>query len=128
MSTIRSRNAAKVLPPAVLREVQRYAAGMSLWVPVVQTRAEKRRLKVLALRANGLKQREIAVLVGLSVGRVKAILKADRQAAARVVAAPASQPVQAGTCPGPDERRSGRHGATAPSRAAAPADTMRGGA
>lgn len=75
------RNAAQVLPKPLLREVQRYAAGVSLWVPVVTPRAQQHRMQVLALRAQGLKIREIATEVEISQRQVKSILHRDRHEA-----------------------------------------------
>ena len=80
-NTIQSRNAAKVLPTALLREVQRYAAGVSLWIPVAVPRALQRRAKVLALRAQGFKIREIASIVGISIRQTQSILTRDRREA-----------------------------------------------
>lgn len=66
------RNAAEVLPPDLLAEVQKYCTG-SLWVPETESfHAERRRLVEGLLRRN-LPVSEVARLADLTRRRVRQI-------------------------------------------------------
>jgi predicted transcriptional regulator len=71
-------NAEKVLPPELLKEIQRHYCGV-LWVPSPNKYFEDRRKLVVALRQKKVTSREIAQLAGLSVRRVNQILREEKK-------------------------------------------------
>lgn len=68
------KNAADVLPKALLREVQRYHGGM-LWVPIVAPFHKRRNDLIQRLRASGVTVAEIAGLCKVSERRIRQILQ-----------------------------------------------------
>ncbi len=66
-------NAKDVLPPELLREVQKRVTGL-LWVPSNRQFYVLRRRLVLALKDQGVVTREIAKLAGVTPRRVRQIL------------------------------------------------------
>lgn len=84
--TKRYRNAAGILPKAVLAQVQEYAAGLTLYIPYPVRRQDVTRLKVLDLRMQGYSLTQIARRVGCTKQNVLRILKVDRQRALALLA------------------------------------------
>jgi Mor family transcriptional regulator len=84
-SVKRYQNAAKLLPKALLQELQQYAAGKMLYVPYPITRREFNRLKVLDLRAQGYSLNQIAFRMGMTRQGVCRILRQDRQRALAIM-------------------------------------------
>ncbi|MHB9129978.1 MAG: hypothetical protein ACYDBB_02675 [Armatimonadota bacterium] len=84
-SVKRYQNAAKLLPKALLQELQQYAAGKMLYVPYPITRREFNRLKVLDLRTQGYSLNQIAFRTGMTRQGVCRILRQDRQRALAIM-------------------------------------------
>lgn len=74
----RYANAEKVLPPELLKEVQKYHTGV-LWIPTPGRFYQERRRLVIALRGQGIDTKEIAHLSGITVRRVNQILASERK-------------------------------------------------
>lgn len=80
----RCRSAAEVLPPALLREVQKHYQGL-LWVPVVKRRdrrtAERatRDSRIVRESRRGAATDRLAKKYGLSRERIRQILRRPRQ-------------------------------------------------
>ena len=66
-------NAKNVLPPELLREVQKHFTGM-MWVPAHPQFFALRRQLVLELKGQGVLTREIAKLAGVTTRRVRQIV------------------------------------------------------
>ncbi len=66
------RNATFVLPPKLLKRVQKYYSGL-LWVPPVSTK--RRDKEILMLSRKGLRTSQIAEVVHLSIRRVQQVLR-----------------------------------------------------
>ena len=71
-------NAKHVLPPALLREVQRFFVGR-LYIPARENIAMRRRTLVLTLATRGLNTKEIAERVHVSRRWVQQILHDERE-------------------------------------------------
>ncbi len=71
---MRYTRAEKVLPPKLLKEVQKHHTGL-IYVPGDPGYYERRNCEVARLRQQGLSTREIAEKVFLSERRVQQILK-----------------------------------------------------
>jgi len=84
-SVKRYQNAAKLLPKALLQELQHYAAGKMLYVPYPISRRDFNRLKVLDLRTQGYSLNQIAFRTGMTRQGVCRILRQDRQRALAIM-------------------------------------------
>ena len=71
-------NAEKILPPELLKEVQKHYTGI-LWIPTPSRFYKERRQLVIALHLQGIKSCEIANLAGVTIRRVNQILAAERK-------------------------------------------------
>jgi len=67
-------HAEKVLPPELLREVQKHHTGL-LYVPGDSTFYEKRDLEIVRLRRQGFSAQEIAERVYLCPRRIRQIIR-----------------------------------------------------
>jgi hypothetical protein len=74
----RYANAEKILPPELLKEVQKYHTGV-LWIPTPSRFYQKRRRLVIALHDQGINTKEIAQLAGVTIRRVNQILASERK-------------------------------------------------
>jgi hypothetical protein len=74
----RYANAEKILPPELLKEVQKYHTGV-LWIPTPSRFYKERRRLVIALHGQGINTKEIAQLAGVTIRRVNQILAAERK-------------------------------------------------
>jgi DNA-binding NarL/FixJ family response regulator len=74
---VKYTNAEEVLPPDILRRVQRYHTGY-LYVAGTREFYAKRRRTVMDLHRRGLSTREIAEKVHLCVRRVQQIIRENR--------------------------------------------------
>jgi predicted transcriptional regulator len=74
----RYANAEKILPPELLKEVQKYHTGV-LWIPTPSRFYQERRQLVIALQGQGIASKEIADLAGITIRRVNQILAAERK-------------------------------------------------
>lgn len=75
---VKYANAAGILPPELLKEVQKYHLG-ALWIPSPGRFYAERRELVLALHKQKFSAKEIAPLAGVSLRRINQILQRDRQ-------------------------------------------------
>jgi hypothetical protein len=71
-------NAEKILPPELLKEVQKYHTGV-LWIPTPSRFYKERRRLVIALHGQGIDTKEIAHLAGVTTRRVNQILASERK-------------------------------------------------
>ena len=78
-------SAAQILPKPLLEEVQRYAAGKTMYVPYAVSRRDFNRMKVLDLRMQGFSVSQIAYRMGLSRRGVSKILQRDRERAQSIL-------------------------------------------
>lgn len=78
-------NAADVLPPELVREIQKHFYGI-LWIPSPDTFYLQRRDLVHALKSQGIGPKEIANLAGISLRRVYQILRDNKQDVRRLEA------------------------------------------
>jgi hypothetical protein len=74
----RYANAEKILPPELLKEVQKYHTGV-LWIPTPGRFYQERRRLVIALHDQGINTKEIAQLAGVTIRRVNQILSSERK-------------------------------------------------
>ncbi|HEY3376251.1 MAG TPA: hypothetical protein VGL77_02050 [Armatimonadota bacterium] len=73
-------SAATVLPEKLLREIQAYCSGCTLYIPKQPAHARgKRQVKILAFHTQGLQTKEIALRVGASTRYVRLVLAQARQ-------------------------------------------------
>jgi hypothetical protein len=72
------RNADEVLPPKLVREIQRFHTGL-LYVPSTELAADKRRVMTLNLAMKGCTTVEIAEMLRISPRRVRQILAEERK-------------------------------------------------
>ena len=77
MATKPYANATDVLPPELLKEVQKHHSGM-LWVPVAESFYRQRRRLVIALKEQNVSTEEIANLAGITSRRVNQILAGQK--------------------------------------------------
>jgi hypothetical protein len=73
----RYANAKKILPPELLKEIQKYHTGV-LWIPTPSRFYQDRRRLVIALHDQGVNTKEIANLAGVTIRRVNQILSSER--------------------------------------------------
>ena len=71
-------NAKDVLPPELLKEVQKHYSGI-LWIPAPGSFYQERRDLVVALHLQGVSTGEISTLAGVTTRRVNQILAEYRQ-------------------------------------------------
>ncbi|MHB9037303.1 MAG: hypothetical protein ACYC64_11610 [Armatimonadota bacterium] len=74
MSSRLALNAKDVLPKGLLSKLQRYCSGM-IYIPAPQTKAQMRLTRVRILHNRGNEPAVISGIVGLSVGRVRDIIR-----------------------------------------------------
>lgn len=74
----RYANAEKILPPELLKEIQKYHTGV-LWIPTPSRFYQDRRRLVIALHDQGVNTKEIANLAGVTIRRVNQILSSERE-------------------------------------------------
>lgn len=75
---MRHVNAARVVPRAILREVQRWFCGGYLWVGLAPLVAERNRA-IRRRRAEGEAAKDLAARFGLSARHVRRILREDTE-------------------------------------------------
>lgn len=74
----RYANAENILPPELLKEVQKYHTGV-LWIPTPSRFYQERRRLVIALHDQSINTKEIAHLAGVTIRRVNQILSSERK-------------------------------------------------
>lgn len=83
-TTRRYHNATQVLPAALLRQIQECCHGL-LYVPRAVKSSENNRLRVLSLKAQGMRTGEIARRLHLTPRGVRLIIAKDRERAATLL-------------------------------------------
>lgn len=71
-------NAEKILPPELLKEVQKYHTVV-LWIPTPSRFYQERRRLIIALHGQGVNTKEIAQPAGVTIRRVNQILASERK-------------------------------------------------
>lgn len=80
MSTKPYANAEDVLPPELLKEIQKHHSGM-LWIPTAESFYRQRQKLVIALKERDISTKEISNLAGITSRRVNQILAKQKKEA-----------------------------------------------
>jgi len=81
----RSYNAKTVLPAALLKKVQEYAAGKTLYIPARPNSRKDTQMRIIAMYNMGARQCDIARYLGLNVCYVGQVVRAEKKRVAQLL-------------------------------------------
>ena len=81
----RETNARRVLPSNLLKKVQEYAGGMTLYIPARPNSRKDTQMRIIAMYNMGARQCDIARHLRVHKCYVSRVLKVERERVARVI-------------------------------------------